>query len=227
MPDNSYFKFMCDIVRSGVWRKLTPSARTLYPALLIHTDAAFKPVYPSLRRLKMLTGLSNNGVSSGLKSLQAAGLIRIISGRNRDLGNSVNIYEILFKYEGSNIDLQSLPEHPTPTKSVGRSHKESSLPPREDKGALAKRGRAPSPGDTNERATILSKRKENVPHPRTIHAISELVAKSELHYARNINSGATFSLTASSDRNVLILKDAKNTYRLLCKNEDIEDLEFF
>jgi hypothetical protein len=104
MPNNAFFKFFQDLVLSSTWRKLTPSARTLYPVLAIHTDRDFKPVYPSLKRLKKLSGLGNSGLSSAFASLKANGLIRIRSGKHKDC-NVANVYEFVFEYAGCQIAL--------------------------------------------------------------------------------------------------------------------------
>ena len=104
MANNAFFKFFQDLVLSGTWRKLTPSARTLYPVLAIHTDKNFSPVWPSLRRLKELSGLGNSGIASAIRSLQENGLIRVWSGKHKD-GNRPNVYEFVFEYEGCQIDL--------------------------------------------------------------------------------------------------------------------------
>mgnify|MGYP000398033333 CR=1 FL=1 len=118
MSNNAFFKFFQDLVLSRTWRKLTPSARTLYPVLAIHTDGAFKPVWPSLKRLKELSGLGNSGIVSALRSLEANGLIRIWSGRHRD-GNRPNTYEFVFRYPGCQIDLIPQRDKATPAAGVG------------------------------------------------------------------------------------------------------------
>lgn len=35
---NQYIKFMSDIIDSGLWGKLSPAAKTLYPVLLKFSD---------------------------------------------------------------------------------------------------------------------------------------------------------------------------------------------
>ncbi len=116
--NNAFFKFFQDIVLSGTWKKLTPSARSLYPVLAIHTDKDFKPVYPSLKRLKQLSGLGNSGLSSALKSLEENGLIRKWSGKSKT-GNRANVYELTFEYPGCQIDLGPRGGKATPTIGEG------------------------------------------------------------------------------------------------------------
>ena len=120
MPNNAFFKFFQDIVRSGTWRRLTPSARTLYPVLAIHTDKDFKPVFPSLKRLKELSGLGNNGLASALRSLEEHGLIRKWSGR-RKTGNEPNYYEFVFAYPGCQVALPPQRGKAIPTARQGHA----------------------------------------------------------------------------------------------------------
>lgn len=125
MSNNAFFKFFQDLVLSTTWKQLTPSARTLYPVLAIHTNKDFKAVNPSLKRLKKLSGLGNSGLSSALRSLEEHGLIRIWSGKHRN-GNRSNTYQFTFAYPGCQIDLSLLGDKATPTAGVA-------LPPRRDK----------------------------------------------------------------------------------------------
>jgi len=104
MANNAFFKFFQDLVLSGTWRKLTPSARALYPVLAIHTDKNFKPVFPSFKRLKQLSGLGNNGLASALHSLEANGLVRVWSGKHKS-GNVPNTYEFVFEYPQCQVAL--------------------------------------------------------------------------------------------------------------------------
>ncbi|MFW6161401.1 MAG: helix-turn-helix domain-containing protein [Planctomycetota bacterium] len=139
MANNAFFKFFQDIVLSGVWEKLTPSARALYPVLAIHTDRNFKPVFPSLRRLKELSGLGNNGIASAIRSLEENGLVRVWSGKHKT-GNVPNTYEFIFEYPGSQISLPPQRGKATPTTRAGHApprgkaspNRGQSLPPRDD-----------------------------------------------------------------------------------------------
>jgi len=133
MSNNAFFKFFQDLVLSRAWKQLTPSARSLYPVLAIHTDRDFKPVWPSLKRLKELSGLGNSGITSGLRSLEKNGLLRIWSGKHRD-GNRNNTYEFVFTYPGCQIDLAPQRDKATPAMGQG-------LPPQRDKALPA----APQP----------------------------------------------------------------------------------
>jgi len=127
MANNAFFKFFQDLVLSTTWRKLTPSARTLYPVLAIHTDKDFKPVWPSLKRIKELSGLGNSGIASAFHSLEQNGLIRIWSGKHKD-GNRPNTYEFTFEYPGCQVDLALQRDKAIPTAGQG-------LPPHRGKPA--------------------------------------------------------------------------------------------
>jgi len=120
MSNNAFFKFFQDIVNSRTWKKLTPSARSLYPVLAIHTDKDFKPVYPSMKRLKDLSGLGNSGLTSALRSLEKNGLLRIWSGRHHT-GNRHNTYEFIFAYPGCQIDLAPQRDKAIPGAGIGVS----------------------------------------------------------------------------------------------------------
>ena len=120
MPNNAFFKFFQDLVLSRTWKKLTPSARALYPVLAIHTNKDFKPVYPSLRRLKELSGLGNNGIASALRSLEENGLIRRWSGRHRS-GNVPNTYEFVFEYPNTQVSLPPQRGKAIPVVGIGHA----------------------------------------------------------------------------------------------------------
>jgi hypothetical protein len=136
MPNNAFFKFFQDLVLSGTWKKLTPSARSLYPVLAVHTDKDFKPVYPSLKRLKALSGLGNSGIASALRSLEDCGLIRIYSGKHRT-GNKPNTYAFTFNYPDSQVTYPHHGARATPATGAG-------LPPQEGK-AIPNAGQTLSP----------------------------------------------------------------------------------
>jgi hypothetical protein len=137
MPNNAFFKFFQDLVLSETWKKLTPSARALYPVLAIHSDRNFKPVYPSLKRLKQLSGLGNNGLASALRSLEENGLIRKWSGK-RKTGNEPNYYEFIFEYPGCQVSLPPQRGKAIPAIGIGHApqrgqaipNKGQALPPR-------------------------------------------------------------------------------------------------
>lgn len=151
MPDHTFFKFFRDLVNSGAWKKLTPSARALYPVLAIHTDKDFKPVYPSLKRLKKLSGLGNSGIVSALQSLEENGLIKIWSGKHKD-GNLPNLYEFRFEYPGSQVTL--VPQRGMPIPAAGLGHA-----PWRDKPTPSQGQTLPPPQDDLAPQRAMNKRK--------------------------------------------------------------------
>ena len=151
MANNAFFKFFQDLVLSRTWKKLTPSARALYPVLAIHTDKDFKPVWPSLKRLKELSGLGNSGISSAMRSLERNGLIRIWSGKHKD-GNRPNTYEFVFQYDGCQVDLVPQRGKATPTMGIG-------LPPSRGKAAPNSGQPLPLPQDKLAHQGATNKKK--------------------------------------------------------------------
>lgn len=96
----AYFRFMTDIIESGLWAKLSSSAKTLYPVLLKFSDHTFKHVWPSTETLLKLTGFkTKKSLIQAKKELSDAGLLHIINGS----GRTSTRYYFIFNYEGSKI----------------------------------------------------------------------------------------------------------------------------
>jgi len=150
MPNNAFFKFFQDIVHSGAWKKLTPSARAIYPVLAIHTDGEFKPVYPSLKRLKKLSGLGNSGIASAFQSLEECGLIKIWSGRHKE-GNLPNVYEFRFEYPGSQVTLVPRRDKATPGMGLGHAPFRGKASPGEGRPLVPLQDELDPPRGTNKR----------------------------------------------------------------------------
>ena len=175
MPNNTFFKFFQDLVLSGTWKKLTPSARTLYPVLAIHTDRDFKPVWPSFKRLKELSGLGNSGIASAIASLEANGLIHVWSGKHKN-GNRPNTYEFVFTYPGCQVDLIPSRDKAIPAAGIGlpphrgkaSPNAGQSLPPQEDNLApqqgMNKRKQTRVPTPTKTTTTIHGDVHINIDH---------------------------------------------------------------
>ncbi|MEM7179524.1 MAG: helix-turn-helix domain-containing protein [Spirochaetota bacterium] len=85
MNDSSpYIKLMSDIIDTGLWAKLSPAARTLYPVLLKFSDKSFKPVWPGTGTLLQLTGFkSKKSITAAKKDLINAGLLHTKPGTGR------------------------------------------------------------------------------------------------------------------------------------------------
>jgi hypothetical protein len=96
----SYVRIMSDILDSGVWAKLSPAARALYPVLLRFTDYNFRYVWPNTETLLRLTGFrTKKSIVEAKKDLESNGLIHTVSGSGR---TSTRFY-FRFDYEGSKI----------------------------------------------------------------------------------------------------------------------------
>lgn len=79
-----FFKFITSIIDSGIWARLSPAARTLYPVLLKFTDGSFKPVYPGTKRLLELTGFKQKStIQKARQELVEEGLIAVRRGSGR------------------------------------------------------------------------------------------------------------------------------------------------
>ncbi len=98
--NNQYIKFMSDIIDSGLWGKLSPAAKTLYPVLLKFSDQNFKQVWPSTETLLKLTGFrTKKSILLGKKELIKEGLLQYKAGG----GRTNSTYYFSFNYEGSKI----------------------------------------------------------------------------------------------------------------------------
>lgn len=96
----SYIRIMSDIIESGVWAKLSSSAKTLYPVLLKFSDFHFKPVWPSTDTLLQFTGFkSKKSIIEAKRDLEKNGLLYSVSGSGR---TSTKFY-FRFDYKGSKI----------------------------------------------------------------------------------------------------------------------------
>ncbi len=79
-----YFKFVTHIIRSHVWARLSPGARTLYPVLLSFSDGNFKPVYPGTKTLLELTGFKHKAsLRKARNELEQKGLVTLCRGTGR------------------------------------------------------------------------------------------------------------------------------------------------
>ena len=165
MANNAFFKFFQDLVLSGTWKKLTPSARALYPVLAVHTDRDFKPVFPSLRRLKEFSGLGNNGLASALQSLEEHGLIRIWSGKHKS-GNVPNTYEFVFDYPGCQISLPPQRGKAIPVTGTGHAPQRGQPSPNRGQTLPPPDGALPPQRGTNKR-NKRTRKKSTTTEPTT------------------------------------------------------------
>jgi hypothetical protein len=98
-----FFKFMHDIIDSGLWGSLSATARTLYPVLCRFSNESFKAVWPGTNELLRLTGFkTKKSLQSAKNELINAGLIDIIAGN----GRTSSKYYFKFDYKNSKIDIE-------------------------------------------------------------------------------------------------------------------------
>ena len=100
--NHSFFKFMHDIIDSGLWGSLSATARTLYPVLCRFSNETFKSVWPGTNELLRLTGFkTKKSLQMAKKELIDAGLIDIISGN----GRTSSKFYFKFEYKNSKINI--------------------------------------------------------------------------------------------------------------------------
>lgn len=91
---------MSDIIDSGLWGRLSPAAKTLYPVLLKFSDQNFKQVWPGTDLLLKLTGFkTKKSIVLGKKELIKEGLLYYRPGS----GRTNSVYYFTFNYPGSKI----------------------------------------------------------------------------------------------------------------------------
>lgn len=103
----TYFKFVCELIDAGIWAKMSPAARTLYPVLLRFTDRNFSPVYPGSKKLLELTGFKQkSSLRNARKELIDLGLISITLGT----GRKNTIYHFRFDWATPRVTQKDPPE---------------------------------------------------------------------------------------------------------------------
>ncbi|MFN3603416.1 MAG: helix-turn-helix domain-containing protein [Leptonema sp. (in: bacteria)] len=127
--DFTYFKFACELIDAGIWAKLSPGARTLYPVLLRFTDRNFSPVYPGTKKLLELTGFKQkSSLRKARKELVDFGLISITTGT----GRKNTVYHFRFDWISPRSTLKTTPEEQKHTPQNGIDsppNTTASLPP--------------------------------------------------------------------------------------------------
>lgn len=104
MANHTFFKFMNDLIDSGIWAKLSSTAKTLYPVLCRFSDETFKVVWPGTEELLRLTGFqTKKSLQNAKKELIQHGLIDVVNGS----GKTSSRYYFRFDYPNSQIDLES------------------------------------------------------------------------------------------------------------------------
>lgn len=98
-PDLGYFMFLNDVIRSGLWSKLSGAAKAIYPVIGIHINQETKDAFPSVSLIQKFTGLSRQSVITGIQELVNVGLITKVKGDPRHS----NKYFLSYTYTGSLI----------------------------------------------------------------------------------------------------------------------------
>ena len=74
------------IFASGTWSRLSRAALAVYPVMCLHTNQKDRGCWPSVSRVRSLTGLSRRAVQIALRNLEQEGAI--IHTHKRDRGHS-------------------------------------------------------------------------------------------------------------------------------------------
>ena len=102
--NNMYLAIMSDILDSGIWAKLGPAAKALYPVLCKFSNHTFKPVWPGTDELLRLTGFkTKKSLQEAKRELSDMGLLHIIPGT----GRTPSHYYFRFDYPGSRVDIET------------------------------------------------------------------------------------------------------------------------
>lgn len=105
--NHTFFKFMNDLIDSGLWAKLSSTAKTLYPVLCRFTNESFSGVWPGTDKLLELTGFKHKkSLQDAKKELSKNGLIHVVPGS----GRTPSHYYFRFDYPNSKIDIEGYRE---------------------------------------------------------------------------------------------------------------------
>ena len=130
-----YFKFITAIIDNGIWARLSPAARALYPALLRFSDRNYRPVYPGSGILLKLTGFKQKStLRKARRELEEIGLIVLARGGGRK--NTCYHFRFDFAQRGAGTPPGDANEHPS-------GGDEATLP---GPGRPSQRGDTPPPG---------------------------------------------------------------------------------
>lgn len=104
--DLPFFKFVQPLIDAGIWARMSPAARTLYPVLLRFSDRYFGPVYPGSQRLLELTGFKQkSSLRKAREELVSLGLVSLTPGS----GRSNTVYHFRFDW----VPLRGVPMTPS------------------------------------------------------------------------------------------------------------------
>lgn len=124
-----FFKFVSAVIDSGIWAKLSPAARTLYPVLLKFSDGSFKPVFPGTKRLLELTGFKQkSSIQKARDELVKAGLISITRGTGRTNTHYIFRFDCLNTPLGGTTATPSGSREHTPAGAASEPHRSAEAP---------------------------------------------------------------------------------------------------
>lgn len=93
--DLPFFKFVQPLIDAGIWARMSPAARALYPVLLRFSDRFFGPVYPGSLKLLELTGFKQkSSLRKAREELVRLGLVSLTKGS----GRSNTVYHFRFDW---------------------------------------------------------------------------------------------------------------------------------
>lgn len=92
--DVSWFHIFKEIIRSGTWARMSPSAKSIYPVVKSFTNWESGSAFPSIDTLQELSGSARASVVKALKELEELGLLI----KNKSRGRSSN-YSMVEKFD--------------------------------------------------------------------------------------------------------------------------------
>jgi DnaD/phage-associated family protein len=81
-PTALWFPFPHEVVRSGLWKKLSKGARTVFPVICTFANFETGECYPSIRTIAELAGTGTGRVLEAIEELVKAGLLIRWSGNH-------------------------------------------------------------------------------------------------------------------------------------------------
>lgn len=105
-----WFAFPHEVVRSGLWKKLSKGARTVFPVICTFANFETGECYPSIRTIAELSGTGTGRVLEAIEELIRSGLLIRWSGNH----TQSNRYKVILPGV-SEPDTPRLPTGDTPT----------------------------------------------------------------------------------------------------------------
>ena len=74
--DKNFSKFYHEIIKNGLWARLSNPAIQIYGVILIYAHYKTGWSYPTVKTLSLLSGVNKNLISRAIRELEHVGLIR-------------------------------------------------------------------------------------------------------------------------------------------------------